>query len=415
MYQQRTGFFSEQDKTILYTDASPVTLGAVLVQEGSNLAPRIISFVSKSLTSTEKKYAQNQREALGAVWAVEHFSYFLLGRHFTLRTDAQGVAFILNRSKEDSRRALTRADGWALRLSPYRYDIEYVRGVENIADPPSRLYNGKDAAFYEENSPWELATLEANSVEFLTEEEIKNATDQDETLQKVICALESGVWPKYLRRYHTVEKDLSVRNGMVIKTGCAVVPKTLQTHALEVAHEGHPSTAKMKSIMRQRVWWPGLPKDITTWVESCKTCCVDGKPEKTTPMERVFIPKTAWDTVALDFNGPYVKLGGILILVVVDYKSRYVIAKPVKSTSFEHTKKILDEVFEKEGFPKTIKTDNGPPFNGQDFANYCKQRGISTIFSTPLFPQQNGLAECYMKLINKAMAVATTDKTSYVE
>ncbi|XP_062541058.1 uncharacterized protein K02A2.6-like [Armigeres subalbatus] len=409
------GYFSELDKTVLYTDASPIALGAVLVQEAANQAPRIISFASKSLTPTERKYAQNQREALGAVWAVEHFSYFLLGRHFTLRTDAQGLAFILNRSREDSKRALTRADGWALRLSPYRYDIEYVRGMENIADPPSRLYSGEDAPFDEEESPWEIAALEANSIEFLTETEIKNATDQDDMLQRVIKALETGIWTKDLQRYNTVEKDLTVKDGIVIKTGCAVIPKTLQAHALQVAHEGHPSTAKMKSIMRQRVWWPGMPKDVTSWVETCRTCCVNGKPERTTPMERVLIPKAAWDTVALDFNGPYVKFGGVLILVIVDYKSRYLIARPVKSTKFECTKRVLDDIFQKEGFPKTIKTDNGPPFNGQEFAEYCKRRGITMIFSTPLFPQQNGLAESYMKLINKTMAVAIANNTNYIE
>lgn len=109
------GFFSQEDRTILYTDASPIALGAVLVQVDSHGSSRIISFASKSLTPTEQRYAQNQREALGAVWAVEHFSYFLLGRHFTLRTDAQRVAFMLNRSSEESKRALTRADGWALR------------------------------------------------------------------------------------------------------------------------------------------------------------------------------------------------------------------------------------------------------------------------------------------------------------
>ncbi|XP_055585279.1 uncharacterized protein K02A2.6-like [Uranotaenia lowii] len=409
------GFFSEYDKTILYTDASPVALGAVLVQEESNAAPRVISFASKSLTPTERKYAQNQREALAAVWAVEHFSYFLLGRHFTLRTDAQGVAFILNRSRDDSRRALTRADGWALRLSPYRYDVEYVRGKENIADPPSRLYNAEDVPFDEESSPWEIATLEANAVEFLTETEIRNATDKDEILKNVMKALNTGTWSPELKRYQTIEKDLFVREGIIIKTGCAIIPKALQMRALEVAHEGNSSTAKMKSIMRQRVWWPGMPKDVTNWVESCRTCCINGKPERTTPMERISIPKTAWEAIALDFNGPYVKFGGILILVIIDYKSRYILAKPIKSTSFECTRKVLDDIFEKEGFPKTVKIDNGPPFGGKDFADYCKQRDITLVLSTPLFPQQNGLAESAMKLINKAMSVAIADKTNYNE
>lgn len=99
------GYFSEHEDTILYTDASPNALGAVLVQQKTGKSPRIISFASKALTETEKKYAQNQREALGAVWAVEHFSYFLLGRHFVLRTDAQGVTFIFNRSRGSSKRA----------------------------------------------------------------------------------------------------------------------------------------------------------------------------------------------------------------------------------------------------------------------------------------------------------------------
>lgn len=179
------GYFSEFDQTFLYTDASPCALGAVLVQQNEDGIYRIISFASKSLTSTEKKYAQNQREALSAVWAVEHFSYFLLGRRFILRTDAQGMAFILRRSREESKRALTRADGWALRLSPYDYDIEYIRGCENIADPSSRLYEGDDEAFNEEVSPWEIRLLESQSNDFLTEEEIKESTKKDDTLLQV--------------------------------------------------------------------------------------------------------------------------------------------------------------------------------------------------------------------------------------
>ena len=189
------GFFSEKDKTILYTDASPIALGAVLVQEDADGSARIISFASKALTETEKKYPQHQREALATVWAVEHFSFYLLGRFFILRTDAKGVSFILNRTREYSKRALTRADGWALRLSPYRMRAEYVRGTDNIADSPSRLYDGVDKPFNDEWSPWEIASVEANAVTFMSDEEIRTATIQDEVLQGVISALESGKWP----------------------------------------------------------------------------------------------------------------------------------------------------------------------------------------------------------------------------
>lgn len=399
-------YFSEHEDTILYTDASPHALGAVLVQEKNGKQSRIVSFASKALTETEKRYAQNQREALGAVWAVEHFSYFLLGRHFTLRTDAKGVTFIFNRSREHSKRALTRADGWALRLSPYNYTVEYVRGSDNIADPPSRLYQGRDGPFDEDSSPWEIAQLEVNAVGFLTEDEIKECTKNDETLQQVIEALNSGTWSKHLSRYQAVSDDLLVKDGILTKLGCAVIPNQLRRKTLEVAHTGHPLAAKLKSILRERVWWPNMAIEANEWVKMCETCAVNGRPEKPTPMRRIFAPKSVWETIALDFNGPYTRYGGISILVIIDYRSRFAITRPTKSTSFENTKRILDDVFSKEGFPSAIKSANGPPFNGEDYKKYCNARGIQTIFSTPFFPQQNGLVENFMKVVNKAMATA---------
>ncbi|XP_055584782.1 uncharacterized protein LOC129737647 [Uranotaenia lowii] len=132
-------------------------------------------------------------------------------------------------------------------------------------------------------------------------------------------------------------------------------------------------------------------------------------------MTRFLIPKAVWETIAIDFNGPYAIFGGIYILVIVDYRSRYVIAKPVKSTNCDSVKRVLDEIFKREGFPRSIKSDNGPPFSSEEFKRYCSQRGIRNIFSTPLFPQQNGLVESCMKLINKAMIVAVSNQSSYVE
>lgn len=172
---------------------------------------------------------------------------------------------------------------------------------------------------------------------------------------------------------------------------------------------------KLKSILRERVWWPGITADAEEWVKSCQTCATNGRPERPTPMKRSLVPGVAWESIAIDFNGPYAKLGGISILVVIDYRSRYLIARPVKSTSFECTRKVLDDIFEREGFPKSIRSDNGPPFNGAEYGKYCAERGIETIFSTPLFPQQNGLVENSMKIVNKATSTAISEKTNYIE
>lgn len=225
--------------------------------------------------------------------------------------------------------------------------------------------------------------------------------------------MDSGEWPKRLSRFQAVSEDLFVREGMLTKLGCVVIPEKLRTKTLEVAHAGHPLAAKLKSILRERVWWPGMSTDAEKWVKSCKTCAMNGRPERPPPMRRMFAPKSVWDTIALDFNGPYARFGGISILVIIDYRSRYAIAKPVKSTSFDSTKKVLDDVFNREGYPLAIKSDNGPPFNGVDYKKYCEDRGIQTIFSTPFFPQQNGLVENFMKVVNKAMSSALLNANNF--
>lgn len=225
--------------------------------------------------------------------------------------------------------------------------------------------------------------------------------------------METRKWPAGLLKFKSISMDLTVSDGILVKNGCAVIPEALRVKTLEIAHAGHPLEAKMKSILRRRVWWPGMAVDAEKWVKSCAVCAVNGRPERPPPMRRKFAPKGVWETIAVDFNGPYMKLDGISILVIIDLRSRYAITRPVKSTKFEYTRTVLDTVFDREGFPRAIKSDNGPPFNGEDYANYCSARGIQTIFSIPFYPQQNGLVEGFMKVVNKAMTAALSTGASY--
>ena len=60
------GYFDSAAKTLVITDASPVGLGAILVQE-QNGEERVICYASRSLTDVEKRYSQTEKEALGIV------------------------------------------------------------------------------------------------------------------------------------------------------------------------------------------------------------------------------------------------------------------------------------------------------------------------------------------------------------
>lgn len=335
------GYFSTKDETFLYTDASPHALGAVLVQESGNGEPRIISFASKTLTKTERNYAQTQREALAVVWGAEHFYYYLLGHSFTIRTDAQGIAFIFNRNGDAPKRLMRRAESWAMRLDCFDYTIEFVKGAANIADPSSRLCTGENEAYIEEKVPCEIAVVNLNQSapmqfgeDHLPILEVAYHTAVDETLKAVRVALETGEWAPALLSYKSVEDELYERNGVLSRGGLTVIPEALRRKALALAHKGHPGITKTKSILRERVWWPAMGKAVEQWVEACVTCTLNGRKEPPHPMERTKLPEAPFDSVAVDFCGPYSMFGGIHILVLIDYYTRFMVASVVKSTDF---------------------------------------------------------------------------------
>ena len=53
-----------------------------------------------------------------------------------------------------------------------------------------------------------------------------------------------------------------------------------------------------------------------------------------------------------------------------------------------------------------LKSDNGPPFNGEEYTRYLKALGINPKFSTPYWPQGNAEVERFMQPLGKAIKTA---------
>ena len=66
------GYFDKNAPPKVIADASLVGSGAVLVQEQREEL-RAISYASRSLSDTERRYSQTEKEALAIVWACERF------------------------------------------------------------------------------------------------------------------------------------------------------------------------------------------------------------------------------------------------------------------------------------------------------------------------------------------------------
>ena len=57
-------YFDEKKNAIIYCDASPVGLSSILLQKDENDNAYVLSYSSRSLTTTKQKYSQIERECL---------------------------------------------------------------------------------------------------------------------------------------------------------------------------------------------------------------------------------------------------------------------------------------------------------------------------------------------------------------
>lgn len=120
-------YFNPKMPTVLEVDASQEVLGAALVQEGM-----IIAYASKSLTDTEKRYANIERELLACVFAAERFHSYVFGKPFVIESNHKPLEMICRKSLPAAPARLQRM---LLRLQRYDYDIKYRPGKEmTLAD-----------------------------------------------------------------------------------------------------------------------------------------------------------------------------------------------------------------------------------------------------------------------------------------
>ncbi|XP_062557899.1 uncharacterized protein K02A2.6-like [Armigeres subalbatus] len=295
---QQLYFFDNTLRTRVIADASPVALGAVLVQfEGpTDFQPRPIAYASKSLTATERRYCQTEKEAL----------------------------------------ALYRKGSSLSRLS--------VNSTPETFDP--------------ENKFMVLAVMESAAIDV---QELENTTNSDAILGIVKQCLRSGNWDKdEAKPFLPFKHELGFVGDMLVRGNKLVVPTALKTRMLDIAHEGHPGESVMKRRLRDRVWWPGMDNDAVSRVKACEGCRLVGLPSRPEPISRRPLPSGPWIDIAMDFLGPLPC--GSYFLVIIDYYSRYKEVEIMFKITARDTISRLDRIFTRLGYPRTITLDNAKQF-----------------------------------------------------
>ena len=130
---------------------------------------------------------------------------------------------------------------------PYDCKLTYRpgRGAENPADFMSR--HPSSSQLDEQNLAEDYVNFVCTNAvpKTMSLEEIKQETKEDVELQAVIKAVETDQWNSpEVQPYKKLNDELSVYNGLVLRGNRIVIPVSLRSKAVDLAHQGHQGIVK---------------------------------------------------------------------------------------------------------------------------------------------------------------------------
>ena len=105
----------------------------------------------------------------------------------------------------------------------------------------------------------------------------------------------------------------------------------------------------------------------------------------------------------------FAHVGGQTLLLMVDDYSRFPFVEPVSSMSASAVLPKLDQLFSMFGAPRVVKSDNCPPFNGEEFTRFACVLGFKHRKVTPLWPRASGEVERFVKTLKKCIKAAKVE------
>ena len=341
----------------LRTDASDYGVGAVLIQfatdeHGEKIA-QPIAFFSKKFSVQAMVWPTIEKEGYAIYSAVKKFSYYLVGKHFTIETDHNNLRWM-----EASE--VPKIVRWRIYLQSYSFDIQHIKGTANtVADALSRLLLLLQYEFEEHNDPSQDDHFLLNIMGHVFGEDV------DQTL--------STIFSEAAEQTNESKETKFVKVKDVFK----------EVHNAKVGHWGLKETWKR---LNKEFPGHGIPMmDVSEMVATCPTCQKTRKErrDKLIPMKRHLKPphsRSAIGTDALSVT-PHGSNGETHIIVIVNLFSKFVYLTPVKGNTALNLAVTIWKYWCNFGFTDMIVSDRGPDLTSTLFAELTKLVDVRHVFS----------------------------------
>lgn len=343
--------FNPDIPLVVSVDASPTGLGAVLLQN-----ERPIAFWSVSLTDTQKRYVQLEKELLAVQCGLDRFHQYTYGKKVIVETDHKPLVGLMSKPIAASS---TRVQRIRLQLQRHNFQLVYKPGrYLYIADALSRtprpiLYTEDQSQHSDEQVHAVIASLIPAQD---TRKRFVEATSMDPTLQLVIKLLQKG-WPEHkascpvpAKQFLNIRNELTCEEGILLRGEAIVVPVVLRQNVLKQIHHGHFGEIKCINRAKSAVYWPGYIEQIKNLVASCNKCQKNRSQNPAQPWYPVDLPEHPFQKVGCDLF----EFNGVQHLLVVDYHSKWPCAVPLKTMSSSSVIAEMDRIFSDFGAPSTL-------------------------------------------------------------
>uniref|UniRef100_A0A0G4ICB7 Integrase catalytic domain-containing protein n=1 Tax=Chromera velia CCMP2878 TaxID=1169474 RepID=A0A0G4ICB7_9ALVE len=159
---------------------------------------------------------------------------------------------------------------------------------------------------------------------------------------------------------------------------------------------GHAATKKLTARLLTEFWWPGLCKDVRSWVYKCRPCQKRRVQAPQRNPQTVPVPTRPFQKVGIDVKGPLPtsRRGNQFIFILTCAFTRWpeTFALP-EVPAWVVAKILFEEIICKYGFIEELVSDRGTNFFSEIVRELLALMKVYHHTTTGYHPQANGIPE----------------------